>query len=79
MLATLRLDSKTKSLFCSQTLNVAEPSAPAAVLQPAVVQTSHAAPAGALPAPHKAMEELDMLGKTLLQQSLPPESQQVKW
>uniref|UniRef100_A0A8C7ZMU0 Golgi-associated, gamma adaptin ear containing, ARF binding protein 1 n=1 Tax=Oryzias sinensis TaxID=183150 RepID=A0A8C7ZMU0_9TELE len=27
----------------------------------------------------KAMEELDLLGKTLLQQSLPPESQQIKW
>uniref|UniRef100_A0AAQ5XFI6 Golgi-associated, gamma adaptin ear containing, ARF binding protein 1 n=1 Tax=Amphiprion ocellaris TaxID=80972 RepID=A0AAQ5XFI6_AMPOC len=28
---------------------------------------------------HQSMEELDLLGKTLLQQSLPPESQQVKW
>ncbi|XP_069765301.1 ADP-ribosylation factor-binding protein GGA1-like isoform X2 [Narcine bancroftii] len=27
----------------------------------------------------KALDDLDMLGKTLLQQSLPPESQQVKW
>uniref|UniRef100_A0A8C9VM70 Golgi associated, gamma adaptin ear containing, ARF binding protein 1 n=1 Tax=Scleropages formosus TaxID=113540 RepID=A0A8C9VM70_SCLFO len=27
----------------------------------------------------KALEELDLLGKALLQQSLPPESQQVKW
>uniref|UniRef100_A0A671XIZ6 Golgi-associated, gamma adaptin ear containing, ARF binding protein 1 n=1 Tax=Sparus aurata TaxID=8175 RepID=A0A671XIZ6_SPAAU len=30
-------------------------------------------------APSKPMEDLDSLGKTLLQQSLPPESQQVKW
>ncbi|KAK2815720.1 hypothetical protein Q5P01_026187 [Channa striata] len=52
---------------------------PAAVLQPAVVRTEHTTPAGGSYAPPKAMEELDMLGKTLLQQSLPPESQQVKW
>ncbi|XP_034390122.1 ADP-ribosylation factor-binding protein GGA1-like isoform X2 [Cyclopterus lumpus] len=52
---------------------------PAAVLQPAVVQTPQAAPAGGPTAPPKPMEELDMLGKTLLQQSLPPQSQQVKW
>ncbi|XP_017272303.1 ADP-ribosylation factor-binding protein GGA1 [Kryptolebias marmoratus] len=63
----------------SQTLSVAEPSAPAAALQPAVVQTPHPPPSSASAAPPKAMEELDLLGKTLLQQSLPPESQQVKW
>uniref|UniRef100_A0AAQ5XP33 Golgi-associated, gamma adaptin ear containing, ARF binding protein 1 n=1 Tax=Amphiprion ocellaris TaxID=80972 RepID=A0AAQ5XP33_AMPOC len=55
------------------------PSVPAAVLLPAVVRTPHTAPAGGSAAPPKAMEELDLLGKTLLQQSLPPESQQVKW
>uniref|UniRef100_H3ACH4 Golgi associated, gamma adaptin ear containing, ARF binding protein 1 n=1 Tax=Latimeria chalumnae TaxID=7897 RepID=H3ACH4_LATCH len=27
----------------------------------------------------KALDDLDLLGKTLIQQSLPPESQQVKW
>ncbi|XP_059192366.1 ADP-ribosylation factor-binding protein GGA1-like isoform X1 [Centropristis striata] len=54
-------------------------SVPAAVLLPAVVQTPQAPPAGGPAAPPKPMEELDMLGKTLLQQSLPPESQQVKW
>ncbi|KAK2919365.1 ADP-ribosylation factor-binding protein GGA1-like [Channa argus] len=54
-------------------------SVPAAVLQPAVVQTEHTPPAGGSCAPPKAMEELDLLGKTLLQQSLPPKSQQVKW
>ncbi|XP_068445355.1 ADP-ribosylation factor-binding protein GGA1-like [Clinocottus analis] len=52
---------------------------PAAVLQPAVVQTPQAAVAGGPTGPPKPMEELDMLGKTLLQQSLPPQSQQVKW
>ncbi|XP_070772480.1 ADP-ribosylation factor-binding protein GGA1-like [Enoplosus armatus] len=54
-------------------------SVPAAVLLPAVVQTPQAPPVGGPSAPPKPMEELDMLGKTLLQQSLPPESQQVKW
>ncbi|XP_032397002.1 ADP-ribosylation factor-binding protein GGA1 isoform X1 [Etheostoma spectabile] len=54
-------------------------SAPAAVLLPAVVQTPQAPPAGGPTASPKPMEELEMLGKTLLQQSLPPESQQVKW
>ncbi|XP_073329466.1 ADP-ribosylation factor-binding protein GGA1-like [Pagrus major] len=55
------------------------PSVPAAVLLPAVVQTSQAPPVEAPTAPSKPMEDLDSLGKTLLQQSLPPESQQVKW
>ncbi|KAG7214523.1 hypothetical protein INR49_023038 [Caranx melampygus] len=55
------------------------PSVPAAVLLPAVVQAQQAPPAGGSTAPPKAMEELDLLGKTLLQQSLPPESLQVKW
>uniref|UniRef100_UPI0037E88AC8 ADP-ribosylation factor-binding protein GGA1-like isoform X1 n=1 Tax=Semicossyphus pulcher TaxID=241346 RepID=UPI0037E88AC8 len=54
-------------------------SLPAAVLLPAVVQTTQAPPVGGSVAPSKPMEELDLLGKTLLQQSLPPESQQVKW
>ncbi|KAM9363851.1 ADP-ribosylation factor-binding protein GGA1-like isoform 2-T2 [Symphorus nematophorus] len=54
-------------------------SAPAAVLLPAMVQTPQAPPAEGPIAPPKPMEELDLLGKTLLQQSLPPESQQVKW
>ncbi|KAL7404635.1 hypothetical protein ABVT39_017417 [Epinephelus coioides] len=62
--------------------NSTEPSAasiPAAVLLPAVVQTPQAPPAGGPTAPSKPMDELELLGKTLLQQSLPPESQQVKW
>ncbi|KAM7009000.1 ADP-ribosylation factor-binding protein GGA1-like isoform 2-T2 [Tautogolabrus adspersus] len=54
-------------------------SLPAAVLLPAVVQTLNPPPVGGPIAPSKPIEDLDMLGKTLLQQSLPPESQQVKW
>ncbi|XP_019939721.2 ADP-ribosylation factor-binding protein GGA1-like [Paralichthys olivaceus] len=62
-----------------QSSDSTESTAPSAVLLPAVVQTQHAPPAGGSTAPPKAMEELDLLGKTLMQQSLPPESQQVKW
>ncbi|XP_028308408.1 ADP-ribosylation factor-binding protein GGA1-like isoform X2 [Gouania willdenowi] len=53
---------------------------------PAVVPAAHAGVPAVVPAAHpgvpavpKAMEELDLLGKTLMQHSLPPESQQVKW
>ncbi|KAJ8283815.1 hypothetical protein COCON_G00026650 [Conger conger] len=52
--------------------------APAVLLQPAVT-TPPQAPPGDAPPGNKALEELDLLGKTLLQQSLPPESLQVKW
>lgn len=38
-----------------------------------------APPVGVTTALPKPMEELDLLGKTMLQQALPPESQQVKW
>ncbi|KAM9314426.1 ADP-ribosylation factor-binding protein GGA1-like isoform 2-T2 [Pholidichthys leucotaenia] len=62
-----------------QLSDIPESSAPAAVLLPAVTQTQQAPSAGGPTAPPKAMEELDLLGKTLLQQSLPPENQQVKW
>ncbi|XP_068176997.1 ADP-ribosylation factor-binding protein GGA1-like [Antennarius striatus] len=56
-----------------------EPSVPAVVLLPSVVQTPCAPQAGGCTPPAKTMEELNLLGKTLLQQSLPPEAQQVKW
>uniref|UniRef100_A0AAQ5ZAX4 Golgi-associated, gamma adaptin ear containing, ARF binding protein 1 n=1 Tax=Amphiprion ocellaris TaxID=80972 RepID=A0AAQ5ZAX4_AMPOC len=75
------INTVTLCLF-TQSAEITEssaPSVPAAVLLPAVVRTPHTAPAGGSAAPPKAMEELDLLGKTLLQQSLPPESQQVKW
>ncbi|XP_023816078.1 ADP-ribosylation factor-binding protein GGA1 isoform X1 [Oryzias latipes] len=76
----LNVTENCDSNKASQSSNAAElssQSAPAAVLVPAATQL--------LPAPSgrgsssKAMEELDLLGKTLLQQSLPPESQQIKW
>ncbi|XP_034452525.1 ADP-ribosylation factor-binding protein GGA1-like [Hippoglossus hippoglossus] len=67
------------SFQSSDSTESSAPSASTAVLLPAVVQAQHAPPAGGSTAPPKAMEELDLLGKTLMQQSLPPESQQVKW
>ncbi|XP_077195692.1 ADP-ribosylation factor-binding protein GGA1 isoform X2 [Paroedura picta] len=36
-------------------------------------------PAAAPPTTTSGLDDLDLLGKTLLQQSLPPESQQVRW
>ncbi|XP_078286944.1 ADP-ribosylation factor-binding protein GGA1-like [Rhinoraja longicauda] len=47
------------------------------LLKPASLAACHQNPAAR--AGSKALDDLDMLGKTLLQQSLPPESQQVKW
>uniref|UniRef100_A0A667ZNF6 Golgi-associated, gamma adaptin ear containing, ARF binding protein 1 n=1 Tax=Myripristis murdjan TaxID=586833 RepID=A0A667ZNF6_9TELE len=70
------LDDELMSLGNSKP---AAPVVPAAVLLPAVALTPPAPPSGAPAAPPKALDELDLLGKTLLQQSLPPESQQVKW
>ncbi|XP_056135793.1 ADP-ribosylation factor-binding protein GGA1-like [Lampris incognitus] len=55
------------------------PVVPAAVLLPAVASMPQDSMTGATTSSSKALDELDMLGKTLLQQSLPPESQQVKW
>lgn len=49
------------------------------VLLPAKGQAPSAPPVGVPTALPKPMEELDLLGKTMLQQALPPESQQVKW
>lgn len=48
-------------------------------LFPAKIQTQQPPPAGLATAVPKPMEELDLLGKALLRQALPPESQQVKW
>ncbi|KAJ8001762.1 hypothetical protein DPEC_G00172800 [Dallia pectoralis] len=50
--------------------------ATAALLLPAVTQ---APSGGASVTPPKALDELDLLGKNLLQQSLPPGSQHVNW
>ncbi|KAM9856640.1 ADP-ribosylation factor-binding protein GGA1-like [Aulostomus maculatus] len=67
------------SLQSSDIPELSASSVPAAVLLPAVKQTSQTPPVGGPVITSKAMDELDLLGKTLLQQSLPPESLQVKW
>nr|XP_046260551.1 ADP-ribosylation factor-binding protein GGA1-like [Scatophagus argus] len=76
--ATENCDSQNNFQSSDSTESSATP-VPAAVLLPALVKTPQAPTAGAPTAPPKPMEELDMLGKTLLQQSLPPGTQQVKW
>ncbi|XP_069509144.1 ADP-ribosylation factor-binding protein GGA1 [Ambystoma mexicanum] len=55
--------------------------APVAPVIPPRLPTIHAEPSTASPAPSRtaAMEDLDLLGKTLLQQSLPPDSLHVRW
>ncbi|KAE8300952.1 ADP-ribosylation factor-binding protein [Larimichthys crocea] len=78
--ATENCDSQnTFQQVSSDSTESSATSVPAAVLLPAVIQTPQAPPVGGPTAPPKPMEELELLGKTLLQQSLPPESQQVKW
>ncbi|XP_063052782.1 ADP-ribosylation factor-binding protein GGA1 isoform X2 [Engraulis encrasicolus] len=80
-------DATTWNTFqSSDSVDTAAPvatTAAAAVLQPSVMPAAPAvAPSGGVvvaSSPSKALDELDLLGKTLLQQSLPPESQQVKW
>lgn len=61
----------------SDSVDTPVPPVPAAVLLPSV--TTPQAPASAPTSAVKALDELDVLGKTLLQQSLPPEGLQVKW
>ncbi|CAL8330116.1 unnamed protein product [Lota lota] len=93
-LMSLGLNEVTSNSFSSpqlgdfntfQSCDGAEPAVPtvqAAVLLPAVALaclTAHPLATEAPAASPKSLDELDVLGKTLLQQSLPPESQQVKW
>ncbi|XP_036425998.1 ADP-ribosylation factor-binding protein GGA1 [Colossoma macropomum] len=71
-------DATTWNSFqSSDTVDTPVPPVPATVLLPSV--STPQAPATAPPSATKALDELDLLGKTLLQQSLPPESLQVKW
>ncbi|GAA6086525.1 ADP-ribosylation factor-binding protein GGA1 [Tachysurus ichikawai] len=71
-------DASTWNSFqTSDTVDTLVPPVPAAMLLPSVTPTP--GPVSAPTAPVKALDDLDMLGKTLLQQSLPPESLQVKW
>ncbi|XP_027791345.1 ADP-ribosylation factor-binding protein GGA1 isoform X1 [Marmota flaviventris] len=59
-----------------QSSDGAEPPAPAS----AQVPSTDIRPPGQMPLPASSgLDDLDLLGKTLLQQSLPPEAQQVRW
>ncbi|KAJ8387559.1 hypothetical protein AAFF_G00152550 [Aldrovandia affinis] len=68
-------DTAWNSFQSSESLDTAIQLGPGMILQPSVTSQSKTPP----PPEHTALEELDLLGKTLLQQSLPPESLQVKW
>ncbi|XP_066563385.1 ADP-ribosylation factor-binding protein GGA1 [Amia ocellicauda] len=68
------------SFQSSDSVDAPIPAAPAAMLKPAVTAPSQAPPpAQPTPPGNKALEMLEELGKSLLQQSLPPEALQVKW
>ncbi|KAK3557041.1 hypothetical protein QTP70_024257 [Hemibagrus guttatus] len=71
-------DASTWNSFqSSDTVETPVPPVPAAMLLPSVTPTP--ATVSAPTTTVKALDELDVLGKTLLQQSMPPESLQVKW
>ncbi|XP_076148397.1 ADP-ribosylation factor-binding protein GGA1 [Alosa pseudoharengus] len=81
-LASQSGDATTWNSFqSSDSVDPPAPVAPAAVLLPSVTAApaAPAVPVSGAPPTTKALDELDLLGKTLMQQSLPPESQQVKW
>uniref|UniRef100_A0A672F245 Golgi associated, gamma adaptin ear containing, ARF binding protein 1 n=1 Tax=Salarias fasciatus TaxID=181472 RepID=A0A672F245_SALFA len=67
--------------FCSQSsdsIDADVPAAPSLLLSPDPPSHSQPVSSGSTPG-NSALDELDLLGKTLLQQSLPPEGLQVKW
>ncbi|XP_021071832.1 ADP-ribosylation factor-binding protein GGA1 [Mus pahari] len=59
-----------------QSSDGSEPSVPPPVQAPSVDSRP---PAQAPPPTSSGLDDLDLLGKTLLQQALPPEAQQVRW
>uniref|UniRef100_A0A674D4E5 Golgi-associated, gamma adaptin ear containing, ARF binding protein 1 n=1 Tax=Salmo trutta TaxID=8032 RepID=A0A674D4E5_SALTR len=68
------------SFQCSDSVEPVVPVMPTAtVLLPAVTPIPQAPSGGPPAASAKALDELDLLGKTLLHQSLPPGTQHVNW
>ncbi|XP_051905418.1 ADP-ribosylation factor-binding protein GGA1 isoform X2 [Hippocampus zosterae] len=66
------------SFQSSDSIDADTPAAPSLLLSPE--PSSHSHPVSPASAPKgSVLDELDLLGKTLLQQSLPPEGLQVKW
>ncbi|XP_073350802.1 ADP-ribosylation factor-binding protein GGA1-like [Pagrus major] len=66
------------SFQSSDSIDADIPAAPSLLLSPDPASHSQPLSSGSTPG-NSALDELDLLGKTLLQQSLPPEGLQVKW
>uniref|UniRef100_A0A3B4YVN0 Golgi associated, gamma adaptin ear containing, ARF binding protein 1 n=1 Tax=Seriola lalandi dorsalis TaxID=1841481 RepID=A0A3B4YVN0_SERLL len=66
------------SFQSSDSIDADPPAAPSLLLSPDPPSHSQPLSSGSTPG-NSALDELDLLGKTLLQQSLPPEGLQVKW
>ncbi|XP_076021181.1 ADP-ribosylation factor-binding protein GGA1-like [Genypterus blacodes] len=66
------------SFQSSDSIDADVPAAPSLLLSPDPASLSQPLSSGSTPG-NSALDELDLLGKTLLQQSLPPEGLQVKW
>ncbi|KAM9746517.1 ADP-ribosylation factor-binding protein GGA1-like [Menidia menidia] len=66
------------SFQSSDSIDADIPAAPGRLLSPDPPPLPQPLSAGSTPG-NSALDELDLLGKTLLQQSLPPEGLQVKW
>ncbi|XP_059203262.1 ADP-ribosylation factor-binding protein GGA1-like isoform X2 [Centropristis striata] len=66
------------SFQSSDSIDADIPAAPSLLLSPDPPSYSQPLSSGSTPG-NSALDELDLLGKTLMQQSLPPEGLQVKW
>ncbi|XP_019960960.2 ADP-ribosylation factor-binding protein GGA1-like [Paralichthys olivaceus] len=66
------------SFQSSDSIEADIPAAPSLLLSPDPPSQPQPLSSGSAPV-NSALDELDLLGKTLMQQSLPPEGQQVKW
>ncbi|XP_054464194.1 ADP-ribosylation factor-binding protein GGA1-like [Anoplopoma fimbria] len=66
------------SFQSSDSIDTDIPAAPSLLLSPDPPSYSQPLSSGSTPG-NSALDELDLLGKTLMQQSLPPEGLQVKW
>lgn len=75
---TIFLTPFHRLLQSSDSIDADIPAAPSLLLSPDPPTHSQPLSSGSTPG-NSALDELDLLGKTLLQQSLPPEGLQVKW
>ncbi|XP_068435301.1 ADP-ribosylation factor-binding protein GGA1-like [Clinocottus analis] len=66
------------SFQSSDSIDADIPAAPSLLLSPEPASHSQPLSSGSTPG-NSALDELELLGKTLMQQSLPPEGLQVKW